>query len=139
MEQSREQFLTDRYKILSQEYEFSGINFPIPFIPNPNQLDYQTGQIIRYFCKKVGMGNGIIFEIFSNNFNAINSNSISIYITTQINWKISGLRNNIIKNNRVDIEGVEEYNKRQLISGDVMISGLKNKLIGNLTQFWRGF
>lgn len=59
-----------------------------PFIPEPDDSDYKRGYITRYFVQKVNDTNSTIYEVSEFNFNRITMNSF--YLTTKLNWRITG-------------------------------------------------
>jgi hypothetical protein len=68
-----------------------------PFVPTPTEDDYKVGYIRRYFVQRANDKNGIIYEISENSFSTFTANTL--YITTTVNWKISGTDEEIKKIN----------------------------------------
>jgi len=132
---NREKFLTDRYKILSSQdsEEFLFLKFPSIHIPKIDSKDFENGFISRFFLKKVN--DKPILEINNNQFDLFFSSSF--YKKISINWKITGPRNNVIKKSRVEIEGVEDHNLKEIQTAELSLQGMKQKLTNPL-QFWKG-
>jgi len=133
---NREKFLTDRYKILSSQdsEEFLFLKFPSIHIPKIDSKDFENGFISRFFLKKVN--DKPILEINNNQYDLFFSSAF--YKKVSVNWKITGPRNNIIKDGRVEIEGVEDHNLKEIQTAELTLQGMKQKLTNPL-QFWRGF
>jgi len=132
--QQRENFLKERYQILSNSEEISFLFFPTIHIPKIEKNDFENGFILRFFLKKVN--DKFITEIDNNQYDLFSTSPF--YKTTSINWKITGPRNNIIKDGRVEIEGVEDHNLKEIQTAELTLQGMKQKLTNPL-QFWRGF
>lgn len=94
------------------------------YVPEPSQLDYDRSYITRYFVRKFNDENGIIFEV--DNRRALEFNSNSFYVFTDINWKISKAR----------VEDVKEMNRKSIMEGQQKISNL-HLYLPNLTQFYK--
>lgn len=56
--------------------------------PTPTKADYERGYIVRYFVQRVNDSNGLIYEIAKENYLTY-VNSV-FYVTTNLDWKISG-------------------------------------------------
>ena len=92
---------------------------PSPFYPKPTISDYQTGEIIRYFSKKVN--EGIFYETKGSFQN-------SLYISFNIPWLITGNKDNVAKvNQRIVV----------LKEAELKIIGLGAYLKNNYLQFYK--
>ncbi len=69
-----------------------------PFIPTPNEDDYKTGYIERFFAQKANDKNAIIYEVTGKNFLALSANPF--FQVVKLNWKISGTDDEIKKINK---------------------------------------
>ena len=99
----------------------------------PTAADYAKGYVIRTFVKKIN--ENAIYEIAYVDKSTINTN---LYKTVQVNWKITGPKNNIHKGNILDKAGVTEQNTFEIDrirkeEGVDLSSVLSNKL-----EYWRG-
>ena len=73
---------------------------------NPSESDYRIGSFIRYFVQKANNSNAKIFEISKEDFN----NKNNLYRYTSFQWRISGKREEVNRDNRkVIIELEKEY------------------------------
>ena len=85
----------------------------------PTESDYRIGTITRYFAQ---IGNDTykpIFEVYKDDYNIGN-----LYRYTSFQWRLSGLKEEVMRDNQVTIDGLEkEY------------TGI-NKVLFPL-QFWR--
>jgi len=80
------------------------IPYPVPTPKKPSKSDYEIGEITLYFTR---VGNDItkpIFEISEDDFSTQNS----LYKYTSFTWKISGLKNEVIRENSQTINGLEK-------------------------------
>ena len=76
-------------------------DYPQKALANPTESDYTTGSITRYFTQKANNLNGELFEILEEDFN--NKNTLFRYIS--INWRISGNKGEVIRDNVRTING----------------------------------
>ena len=73
---------------------------------NPSKSDYRIGRIKRYFTQKANDRNADIFEVSKKDFNSQNN----LYRYTSFQWRISGKREEVIRDNEVTMRGQEtEY------------------------------
>ena len=63
---------------------------------NPTESDYRIGSITRYFTQKGNNKNSDIFEISKDDFEDQNN----LYKYTSFRWRISGKREEVIRDNR---------------------------------------
>lgn len=109
------------------------LNLPSTHFPTPDQKDYDSGFVTRYF---VGKRNEFkITETSARDFGKINDN---FFLKTTIEWRISGDRNNTYNGKMLITPGVEEYNKKEISKANKILPGI-NKILTNYLQFWRGF
>lgn len=113
--------------------EIGGITNISKYRPTPNGEDYRTGYISRFFAKKAN--ENVILEI---DYNTISSVNTSLYKVVKVDWKISGPKNNVIKNGVIDKTGVMDQNKfeidRVYKEEDIDLSGV----LSNLLEYWKG-
>jgi hypothetical protein len=92
---------------------------PQPFYPKPTLADYQTGEITRYFSKKVN--EGIFYETQGTFQN-------TLYISFNIPWLITGDKDNVAKVNQRIVA---------LKEAELKIIGLGIYLKNNYIQFYK--
>lgn len=120
--------------------EYGGANIdlfglsPVEYRPKPTKDDYSSGFITRFFAKKVNENK--IFEIDPALAPFIEK---KMYAVVNLNWKISGSKEKVVKNNIIDKTGVADSNDAEIqrvkATWDVDLS---NKLLNRL-EFWRGY
>ena len=100
----------------------STIKNPYPKITpaNPSEADYRIGKIKRYFAQSSITTNADIFEVSIDGFE--NQNTSYKYI--EFDWRISGTRDEVIRDNQVTINFVNQE-----------LPGIIRKLF--TLQFWR--
>lgn len=92
-----------RVSNLGQTFEQKKIS---AHIPTPQDIDYQRGYIVRYFIQKANDKDSKIFEVDEYGFaKFINS---PFYITTEIDWRISGPTDEIRQSNMKAIHFVKK-------------------------------
>ena len=72
---------------------------------NPSESDYRIGRITRYFTQKANDRNADIFEVSKDDFSSKNN----LYRYTSLQWRISGKREEVIRDNRRTIR-LQEIN-----------------------------
>ncbi len=73
---------------------------------NPSERDYRIGKIKRSFTQKANDSKADIFEVSKKDFN----NKNNLYRYTSFQWRISGKREEVIRDNRRTMRGQEaEY------------------------------
>ena len=117
-------------QLIQSEVMFSP-KYAMEYFVTPTDIDYQNGQITRYFVQKVN--DSRVIEVNQSNFNDV---STFLYIKVSLQWKITGTVNNIIKNNQVQTIGVTEFNTQQILDASKVIFQLSDKLINPL-QFYK--
>ena len=121
-----------------KEYGSSNINMvgvaPAEYRPSPTKDDYNSGFIVRYFCKKINENR--ICEIDPAKWNLIEKN---LYIVVNLNWKISGTKENVMNGNIIEKTSVVESNDAEIerVKNNTGID-LSQKL-SNRLEFWRGY
>jgi hypothetical protein len=80
--------------------------YPEITLANPSESDYRIGKIKRYFTQKANDSKADIFEVSKKDFN----NKNNLYRYTSFQWRISGKREEVIRDNRRTMRGQEaEY------------------------------
>ena len=79
--------------------------YPEITLTNPSESDYRIGSITRYFTQKGNNKNSDIFEISKKDFEDKNN----LYKYTSGRWRISGKREEVIRDNRRTIR-LQEIN-----------------------------
>ena len=77
--------------------------YPSAITPNITDKDYTVGSITRYFAQKINVENPLVFEISESDFNQ----TLKLYNKTSIDWVISGIKEDVIRQNTITIK-VEE-------------------------------
>jgi len=95
------------------------ITSPIPYYPNPLQSDYQTGEFIRYFSKRIN-------ENIYTETSALFENDL--YIGIQVPWLLTGDKDKVYQTN----ENMVMVKEQQL-----QISGLGAYLNFNYLKFYK--
>ena len=112
------------YSILRGENKNITPYTPIPYYPILTDDNIQNGEFTRYFVKKSNQNS--YTEINNNNF--INSTSSTLYISIQLQWVISGEKENVRQINAKQIGFVEK---------NLQIDGLGGFLRFNYLQFYQ--
>jgi len=99
----------------------------------PSDQDYKDGYVERYFVKKIN--ENIIIEIDRTGTSTIN---LYLYKLATLKWKISGPKNNIYKNNILEKDGVEEFNKFEIERVKKEEGVDLSSTLPNLLEYWRG-
>lgn len=73
----------------------------VAFIPKPDENDYNTGYIRRFFIQKANDNGAVIYEIRQSSFNKFVNNSF--YKAVELDWRISGEIEEVKKSNSVSI------------------------------------
>ena len=71
---------------------------------NPTDSDYRIGKITRYFTQKANDRNADIFEVSKDDFSSKNN----LYRYTSFQWRISGKRGEVIRDNGATMIGQEK-------------------------------
>lgn len=121
-------------------------NFPERPRVEPNQIvwtpidtSYRTGFATRYFVERIGNFEGYPIEIDSEQaelYGKDNGIDEGAYILVKIQWKLTGSERNIVKNGEVYVEGIFEYNQKQVIQATRQIPNLP-AAIRSYTEFAR--
>ena len=112
------------YSILRGENKNITPYTPIPYYPILTDDNIQNGEFTRYFVKKSNQNS--YTEINSNNYT--NSTSSTLYISLQLQWVISGEKENVRQINAKQIGFVEK---------NLQIDGLGGFLRFNYLQFYQ--
>ena len=78
--------------------------YPEITLANPSESDYRIGKIKRYFTQKANDRNADIFEVSKKDFN----NKNNLYRYTSFQWRISGKREEVIRDNGATMIGQEK-------------------------------
>jgi hypothetical protein len=96
------------------------------FIPNPNEMDFKTGYIERYFLQKVNDINAPIVEVNETNFNSMKNSGY--YNGVSIKWKIKGTDEEIKMANKKSINTVISEMPRLAVYLPNLLQFSKNNL-----------
>jgi hypothetical protein len=91
----------DRFnELLSNTTDFQRIRIKT-IVPTPTDDDYKAGYITRYFTQTGNDINSYIYEITERQFSNLTNNPF--YIIVELDWKISGDREEVREMNRKSI------------------------------------
>ena len=76
--------------------------YPVPSKAKPTDADYRIGEITRYFTQVGNDTTQPTFEVSKDDF----ENKNSLYKYTSFTWKISGKRDEVIRENQRTIDGL---------------------------------
>lgn len=100
----------------------------------PLETNYKTGFATRYFVERSGNYQSYPIEIDADQksmFGTDGGIDEGLYSLAIVQWKLTGPERNIYKDNQLYIEGIYEYNVRQVI--------LNTKIIPNLEYAIRSY
>lgn len=96
----------DRYtEIKAVPIMFNNIKV-IAHIPTPTDADYKKGYIVRHFVQKANDESAPIFEIKKQGLTKFNSNPF--YLTTSLDWRLTGTPEEIKTSNSISIKLASE-------------------------------
>ena len=78
-------------------------NYPSNNTPDITEDDYNTGIIRRYFIQKANDKNALVYEISESDFNK----NLTLYNKTSFNWVISGIKEDVRRQNTITIRNTE--------------------------------
>ena len=112
---------------------------PLYFRPTVSEEDSRRGYITRYFIKQRNDMNGVIREVDKEQFELLSDQSAGLnpnfYKSVSLRWKITGPREDILKDGIIFTSGVIGTNNRTLIEKDNILKGIFDKLAIRLDQF----
>jgi hypothetical protein len=79
-------------------------NYPNTTSIKPSESDYRIGEITRYYAQIGNDTSKPIFEISEEDF----SNQSNLYRYTSFQWRLSGLKEEVMRTNQITIDGLEE-------------------------------
>lgn len=110
------------------------------YYPVLEEKDYERGNFTRYFVRKRNDTSAPIIEIDKKQFETLNQSKSglneSIYKGVKLIWKLTGPRNDVYKDGKIVIYGVEDSNKRTLKLKEREMENITTAL-RSLTQFAR--
>jgi hypothetical protein len=96
----------NRYsEILEIQPEYNKVKI-VSHIPEPIDLDYKRGYIVRYFLQKSNDTNGLIFEIKKSSVDKFSDNPF--YTIVGLDWRITGSTADIKKSNGASVRIASE-------------------------------
>jgi hypothetical protein len=114
-------------------------NSPTPVEVKPKSSDYSNGWFYRYFVKRKNNENAPIIEVdekqYSQYIQSDDTVNYPLYKTVKLRWKITGPRYDVIENGKIKESGVEDTNKRTVLSAEKNMSGIRFRL-NHLTQYY---
>lgn len=89
-------------------YNPAVLNFvePIPYLYTPSEQNYQAGFDTRYFVEKIEDELSFALEIDYDQYNLLGRPGgidNAIYTSAEIRWQLTGRRDDIIKNNEMEL------------------------------------
>ena len=79
-------------------------NYPNTTPIKPSESDYRIGEITRYYAQIGNDTSKPIFEISKEDFN----NQGNLYRYTEFQWRLSGLKEEVMRDNQKTIDGLEK-------------------------------
>lgn len=119
---------------LMYEYDRSrGFEERIRVVPNqivwaPLDTNYKTGFATRYFVERTGNYESYPIEIDAEQKSMFGSEGgidEGLYALAVFDWKLTGPERNVYKDNQLYIEGIYEFNQRQVIVNSKIIPNLE--------------
>lgn len=124
--------------VLPTQTQTPNLNGPTPYYPYPIQSDYDRGYIIRYFVKKVNTA-GYIIEISQDQYVNIQNGTalydISMYMTGQILWKLTGPLNAVRVSQYDTRAGIIDTNKRLTENLNKTMLGITDFIGGDYSKW----
>lgn len=120
-DKDKQSFITD---VLDQN--------PRPATPIVTQTDATNGYLIRYFVRQVN-DTSYVVEVDKKQYEQLKSNPR--FVTTQIKWKIVGIKKTYTLNNGANLYGVEDQNRLTINNADLTFGGL-SRYITNYLEYW---
>lgn len=105
---------------------------PTPALPIVTQQDAENGYLLRYFVRQVNDSSYVV-EIDKKQYEQFKSNPR--FITTQLKWKIVGIKKTYTLNTGANLYGVEDQNRITVADVDLTFGGLKT-YITNYLEYW---
>lgn len=117
-----------------------GYKSPISIYSPPTEKDYRNGSYKRYFSKKVNDSNSNIIEIDKDQYDKIINKSgdldYILYKAIELDWKLTGSRNDIYENGELKEYGIYDTNRRLILMKNISFKNL-NKFLTNPLEFAR--
>ena len=79
-------------------------NYPITTPTKPTESDYRIGEITRYYAQIGNDTSKPIFEVSKEDYN----NKSNLYRYTDFQWRLSGLKEEVMRTNQITIDELEE-------------------------------
>jgi hypothetical protein len=110
----------EKYQSLAGNIPYN--NFARPYVFYPKKDDYSNPYIRRYFVKKINDND--IIEVSGENYKTL---SAELYVMISMKWKISG-PTATLKDGSVFIEGIIEFNQKQVRDAEKTMPGISKRL-----------
>jgi len=114
-------------------------NDPIYFRPSVTRDDLTRGYITRYFIQQRNDVNGRVIEVGKLQYDLLSDQSAGLnpnyYKSVQLRWKLTGPREDVMKDRLIYTPGVIGTNSRTIIEKDNILRGVRNRLIARLDQY----
>jgi hypothetical protein len=105
---------------------------PTQVLPTVTQTDAKNKFIMRYFVRQVTDKNFIV-EVDNSQYTDFKENPR--FVTTQIQWKIVGKKQDMVLSNGITMIGVEHTNRIVVSEADLTFGGLL-KYITSYLEYW---
>jgi hypothetical protein len=105
---------------------------PTQVLPIVTQTDAKNKFIMRYFVRQVTDKNFIV-EVDNSQYTDFKENPR--FVTTQIQWKIVGKKQDMVLSNGITMIGVEHMNRIVVSEADLTFGGLL-KYITSYLEYW---
>ena len=114
-------------------------NDPIYFRPSTTRDDFKRGYIDRYFIQQRNDVNGRVIEIGKSQYDLLIDTASGLnpnyYKGVQLRWKLTGPREDIMKDGLIYTPGVIGTNNRTIIEKNNILRGIYDRLIARLDQY----
>ena len=101
----------NRYNRISNELKKGFIRTSVKaHIPTPTERDYKRGYIVRYFVQSTSNTSAPVYEVNGTGYSKFTSNPY--YKTVELDWRLTGKREDVRKSNKVSIQIASETMSR---------------------------
>jgi len=132
--QRYQQLADDRGLVTDQEF-----SDPMYFRPSTTRDDFKRGYIARYFIQQRNDINGKVLEVGKPQYELLSDQAAGLnpnyYKSVQLRWKLTGPREDIMKDGLIYTPGVVGTNNRTITEKDNILRGIYNRLNTRLDQF----
>ena len=124
--------IADVYREIGESTAIDSVVYAQSFKLKPGKSDYDRGFVDRYFVQKVN--DLTVQEVSPENYGQVMD---QLYKKVSLKWKISGPQKSIGSPRKIDVLGVEDFNRAAIKKASETIDGIE-KVVGNYLEYWRG-